>query len=67
MGSVINRGLILRVAQTTLRNYLPKLMKLVEEERIDPSFIITDRARLGASSIRNSGTERKAVNMKPSA
>jgi hypothetical protein len=46
MGSAINRGLTFRMAQTPVQYYLPKLMKLVEEGRIDPSFVITDRARL---------------------
>jgi threonine dehydrogenase-like Zn-dependent dehydrogenase len=45
MGSAINRGLTFRMAQTPVQYYLPKLMKLVEEGRIDPSFVITDRAR----------------------
>lgn len=46
MGSAINRGLTFRMAQTPVQHYLPKLLKLVEEGRIDPSFVITDRASL---------------------
>ena len=46
MGSAINRGLTFRMAQTPVQHYLPKLLKLIEERRIDPSFVITDRASL---------------------
>lgn len=46
MGSAINRGLTLRMAQTPVQRYLPKLLSLVESGAIDPSFVITHRARL---------------------
>jgi len=46
MGSAINRGLTFRMAQTPVQHYLPKLLQLVEDGRIDPSFVITDRASL---------------------
>jgi threonine dehydrogenase-like Zn-dependent dehydrogenase len=48
MGSAINRGLTFRMAQTPVQHYLPKLLKLIEERKIDPSFVITDRASLDA-------------------
>jgi threonine dehydrogenase-like Zn-dependent dehydrogenase len=46
MGSAINRGLTFRMAQTPVQHYLPKLMALIEEGKIDPSFVITHRAPL---------------------
>jgi threonine dehydrogenase-like Zn-dependent dehydrogenase len=46
MGSAINRGLTFRMAQTPVQRYLPRLLKLIEEGKIDPSVVITDRARL---------------------
>jgi threonine dehydrogenase-like Zn-dependent dehydrogenase len=46
MGSAINRGLTFRMAQTPVQRYLPKLMGLIEEEKIDPSFVITHTAPL---------------------
>ena len=63
MGSAINRGLTFRMAQTPVQHYLPKLLKLIEEGKIDPSFVITDRARLedGPTSTRSSGTRRTAA------
>jgi threonine dehydrogenase-like Zn-dependent dehydrogenase len=46
MGSAINRGLTFRMAQTPVQHYLPKLVKLIEDGKIDPSFVITHRAKL---------------------
>ncbi len=46
MGSAINRGLTLRMGQTPVQRYLPKLMALIEEGRFDPSFVITHTAAL---------------------
>ena len=46
MGAAINRGLTFRMAQTPVQHYLPKLLKLIEEGKIDPSFVITHRASL---------------------
>src|SRR4051812_46448071 len=46
MGSAINRGLSFRMAQTPVQHYLPKLLPLIEEGKIDPSFVITHRASL---------------------
>ena len=46
MGSAINRGLTLRMAQTPVQHYLPTLLERIENGEIDPSFVITHRARL---------------------
>ncbi|WOH83210.1 zinc-dependent alcohol dehydrogenase [Bradyrhizobium sp. BEA-2-5] len=46
MGSAINRGLTLRMAQTPVQHYMPKLMERIENCEIDPSFVITHRATL---------------------
>ncbi len=46
MGSAINRGLTFRMAQTPVQRYLPHLLGLIEEGRIDPSFVITHRGTL---------------------
>jgi threonine dehydrogenase-like Zn-dependent dehydrogenase len=45
-GSAINRGLTFRMAQTPVQHYLPRLLSLIEEDKIDPSFVITHRAGL---------------------
>jgi threonine dehydrogenase-like Zn-dependent dehydrogenase len=46
MGSAINRGLTLRMAQTPVQRYLPMLLERIEKGEIDPSFVITHRANL---------------------
>jgi threonine dehydrogenase-like Zn-dependent dehydrogenase len=46
MGSAINRGLTLRMAQTPVQRYLPMLLERIEKGDIDPSFVITHRATL---------------------
>jgi threonine dehydrogenase-like Zn-dependent dehydrogenase len=46
MGSAINRGLTYRMAQTPVQRYMPKLLGLIEQDKIDPSFVITHRASL---------------------
>jgi threonine dehydrogenase-like Zn-dependent dehydrogenase len=46
MGSAINRGLTFRMAQTPVQAYLPKLLDLIVEGDIDPSFVVTHRAGL---------------------
>ena len=44
--SGINRGLTFRMAQTPVQRYMPTLLALIEEAKIDPSFVVTDRAAL---------------------
>jgi threonine dehydrogenase-like Zn-dependent dehydrogenase len=46
MGSAINRGLTLRMAQTPVQRYLPMLLERIEKGEIDPSFVITHTATL---------------------
>ncbi len=46
MGSAINRGLTFRMAQTPVQHYLPMLLERIEKGEIDPSFVITHRAKL---------------------
>ena len=45
-GSAINRGLTFRMAQTPVQHYLPKLLALIQDGKIDPSFVITHTAGL---------------------
>ena len=46
IGSAMNRGLTLRMAQTPVQHYLPKLSKRIEDGEIDPSFVVADVASL---------------------
>ena len=40
-GSIVNRALTLKSGQTHVQRYLGPLLRLIEEGKIDPSFIIT--------------------------
>lgn len=46
LGAAFNKGLTLKMGQTHVQRYMPKLLRLVEEGAIDPSFVITHRLRL---------------------
>jgi threonine dehydrogenase-like Zn-dependent dehydrogenase len=46
MGAAFNKGLTLKMGQTHVHKYLPRLLRLIEEDAIDPSFVITHRAPL---------------------
>src|SRR5688572_4889200 len=46
MGAAFNKGLTLKMGQTHVHKYLPKLLRLIEDGTIDPAFVITHRAPL---------------------
>jgi threonine dehydrogenase-like Zn-dependent dehydrogenase len=46
MGSAVNRGLTFHMGQTPVQRYLPQLLERISKGEIDPSFVITHRARL---------------------
>jgi threonine dehydrogenase-like Zn-dependent dehydrogenase len=46
IGSVMNRSLTIRTGQTHVHRYLRPLLELIEEGRIDPSFVITHQLSL---------------------
>jgi threonine dehydrogenase-like Zn-dependent dehydrogenase len=46
MGSAMNKALTFKMGQTHVQRYLGPLLKKIEEEEIDPSFIITHRMKL---------------------
>jgi threonine dehydrogenase-like Zn-dependent dehydrogenase len=45
-GAIMQKGLTVKTGQTHVPRYLEKLMRLIQEGEIDPSFIITHRAGL---------------------
>jgi threonine dehydrogenase-like Zn-dependent dehydrogenase len=45
-GAAFNKGLRLRMGQTHVQRYMAPLLRLVEEGRIDPSFVISHRVPL---------------------
>jgi threonine dehydrogenase-like Zn-dependent dehydrogenase len=46
LGAFVGKGLTWKTGQTHVHKYLPTLMSKIESGAIDPSFIITHRARL---------------------
>ena len=46
MGAIFAKGLTMRGGQAHVHKYLPRLVKLVQEQQLDPSFIITHRMNL---------------------
>ena len=46
MGAAFAKGLTFKMGQTHVHRYLPKLMDHIQRGDIDPSFVITHRARL---------------------
>jgi threonine dehydrogenase-like Zn-dependent dehydrogenase len=46
MGAAFNKGLTLKMGQTHVHKYLPKLLAHIEKGDIDPSFVITHEVPL---------------------
>lgn len=45
-GAVVQKGIAIRAGQCNVLNYMDKLMRMIEEGKIDPSFVITHRCSL---------------------
>ena len=46
VGAIVNRALTLKSGQTHVQRYLRPLLQLIEEGRIDPSFVVSHRLAL---------------------
>jgi threonine dehydrogenase-like Zn-dependent dehydrogenase len=46
MGAAFNKGLSFHMGQTHVHKYLPELFKLIQEGKIDPSFVVTHKLPL---------------------
>jgi threonine dehydrogenase-like Zn-dependent dehydrogenase len=46
MGAAFNKALTLKLGQTHVHKYLPRLLRHIEDGDIDPSFVVTHRAPL---------------------
>ena len=69
-GAAFAKGLTLRMGQTHVHNYTRTLYERIERDEIDPSFIITHRARLDDAPemyplFRDKGDECIKVVMRP--
>lgn len=45
-GAIFNKGVTLKMGQTHVQRYMQPLLKLIEDGKIDPSFVITHRVPL---------------------
>lgn len=46
MGAAMNKSLTFKTGQTHVQRYLPELLMLIEERKIDPSFVISHNLKL---------------------
>jgi threonine dehydrogenase-like Zn-dependent dehydrogenase len=46
-GAAFSKGLTFKMGQTNVHKYMRPLLALIQQEKIDPSFVITHRLRLG--------------------
>lgn len=46
IGAAFAKGLTLKMGQTHTQRYMPRLLDLILQDKVDPSFIITHRPRL---------------------
>lgn len=46
MGALMNKGLTVKTGQTHMHRYMKPLLGMIEEGKIDPSFVITHRLKL---------------------
>jgi threonine dehydrogenase-like Zn-dependent dehydrogenase len=70
MGAVVNRALTIKSGQTHVQRYLRPLLQLIEEGRIDPSFVVSHRLALdeapqGFAMFRDKQDECIKVVLKP--
>jgi threonine dehydrogenase-like Zn-dependent dehydrogenase len=46
LGALMNKGLTIKTGQTHVHKYVPELLKLIRDGKIDPSFVVTHRLPL---------------------
>ncbi len=45
-GAVFNKGVTMKMGQTHVQRYMQPLLRLIEDKKIDPSFVVTHRVPL---------------------
>lgn len=51
MGAAFGKGLTFKMGQTNMHKYLPNLLSAIEENKIDPSFVISHKMKLSEAPI----------------
>ncbi len=49
-GAAMNKGLTFKMGQTHMQKYMGPLLKLIEDGKIDPSFVVTHRVPLSKAA-----------------
>ncbi len=50
MGALMNKGLTIKTGQTHVHRYVPELLDLIRNNKIDPSFVVTHRIPLSQAA-----------------
>jgi threonine dehydrogenase-like Zn-dependent dehydrogenase len=71
-GAIVNKALTVKSGQTHVHRYLQPLLRMIEEGRIDPSFVVSHRMSLedapeGYAMFRDKQDECVKVVLKPGA
>lgn len=69
-GALMNKGLTIKTSQTHVHRYLQPLLKLIEEDKIDPRVIISHRLNINDAPVaydrfKNDQDEFRKVMLKP--
>jgi threonine dehydrogenase-like Zn-dependent dehydrogenase len=69
-GAAFSKGLTFKMGQTNVHRYLRPLLKLIQDGKIDPSFVITHRLDLnnapaGYSTFKNEKDDCIKIVMRP--
>lgn len=46
MGAAFGKGLTFKMGQTNMHSYMPRLLEAIQEDKIDPRFVISHRLKL---------------------
>ena len=70
LGAAFSKGLTFKMGQTNVHKYLGPLLKLIQDGKRDPSFVITHRMSLieaasGYTTFKNDKNECIKIVMKP--
>lgn len=70
LGAFVNKGLTLRSGQTHVQRYMPKLLEMIEQGKVDTTFLISDRMSLedapkGYKKFKDQQNECTKVVLKP--
>src|SRR3569623_953747 len=50
LGALMNKGLTIKTGQTHVHRYVPELLDLIRQKKIDPSFVVTHRMGLSEAA-----------------